>query len=128
MLSTFKIDQDFPIGHAFQRAGRYFERLQRRINSTERSYQRSLHELERLQAERALDSQPAAQPVLVPMPQPVETEAAMQQIGFVPPVPPQASSPALFPVPDLRIVPSRITEYPRPTQQDRLPDARRRLA
>jgi hypothetical protein len=56
MSSAFKLDQNAPLGHAFQRADKSFIRLQRRIDSTHRSYKAALHELQRLQAE-----QPAAQ-------------------------------------------------------------------
>jgi hypothetical protein len=46
------IDEDYPLGHVFQRGIDAFNRLQRRIDSTERSYYRALKELQRHQAGR----------------------------------------------------------------------------
>jgi hypothetical protein len=49
---TDGIDEDYPLGHVFQRGIDAFNRLQRRIDSTERSYYRALKELQRHQAGR----------------------------------------------------------------------------
>ena len=90
-MSDSYIDQDAPLGHAFIRFDKNFERLQRRINATERSYRHALHELERLQASRP--DEPAVQPVPAPPSQPVETEPASPQIGFVSHIPAQDPKP-----------------------------------
>jgi hypothetical protein len=44
------VDKDSPLGQAFAGCDRTLIRLQRRIDATERSYQRALRELERLQS------------------------------------------------------------------------------
>ncbi len=49
---TDGIDEDYPLGHVFQRGIDAFNRLQRRIDSTERSYYRALKELQRRPAGR----------------------------------------------------------------------------
>jgi hypothetical protein len=49
---TDGIDEDYPLGHVFQRGIDAFNRLQRRIDSTERSYYRALKELQRCPAAR----------------------------------------------------------------------------
>jgi hypothetical protein len=84
MDSAFSLNESSPLGHAFARGDRIFIRLQRRIDTAERSYQRALRELERLQAAR-----PAAAPEPLPFPQPVEDVPSPPPIGFVPqPSPP----------------------------------------
>jgi hypothetical protein len=83
MQLAYKLDKDSPLGQAFAGCDRTFIRLQRRIEATERSYQRALRELERLQS----TGQPVARPdlpeTLLP-PQPTETSASSPAIGFVP--------------------------------------------
>ena len=44
---------------AFRDDSDHFARLQRRIDSTQRNYRNTLHELERLQAEEAVQPEPA---------------------------------------------------------------------
>ena len=87
MSSAYKLDEDSPLGHGFERGQRPFERLQRRINATERSIKSALHELQQLQSAR--DTQPPVQPVPAPTPQLIETKPPISQIGFVPPPQPQ---------------------------------------
>ena len=91
-----------PLGHGFERGQCSFERLQRRINATERSYKYALRELQQLQSAPgtqadARSTQPHAQPVSATAPQPLETKPTNPKIGFVPPL-----SPSPFPTPNLR--------------------------
>jgi hypothetical protein len=65
----------WPLGKAWSLADGQFSRLQRRIDSLERSYQRALRELERLQSLRP-DPEPA--------PQRPENPRPSREIGFVP--------------------------------------------
>jgi hypothetical protein len=88
MDSAFSLNKDSPLGHAFSRGDRVFIRLQRRIDTAERSYQRALRELERLQAIR-----PSAAPEPLPPLQPIEDVPFSPAIGFVP----QPSPPAPIP-------------------------------
>jgi hypothetical protein len=83
---------------AFRNDSDHFARLQRRIDATQRNYRNALHELERLQAEEAVDPVPApapADPILV-SPQDQTPKPAN---GFVPqpapanPPPPPANRP-----------------------------------
>ena len=55
MSRAFQLDKNAPLGHAFEIDDKHFMRLQRRIDSTHRSYQKSLRELQRLQAEPTPD-------------------------------------------------------------------------
>ena len=55
MNRAFQLDKNAPLGHAFEIDDKHFVRLQRRIDSTHRSYKSSLHELQRLQAEPTPD-------------------------------------------------------------------------
>lgn len=66
MSNANKLDEDSTLGHRFERGERTFERLQRRINATERSYQSALHTLQQFPSAR--DTQPGAKPVPVPHP------------------------------------------------------------
>src|SRR5271169_977087 len=50
MQTAWKLNEDCPVGQAFYNGDRVFMRLQRGIDSTERSYTRALRELERLQS------------------------------------------------------------------------------
>ena len=81
----FHPDKETPLGHAFSFADHTFERLQRRINATERSFKSALHELQQLQSAHA--PQPGPEPASTPQPQ--ETKPSSPAIGFVPPRPPQ---------------------------------------
>ena len=82
IANFFDPDEDTPLGHAFTNSGRTFERLQRRINATGRSYRNALHELQQIQSTR--ETQPAAGPVSATTTQPAETKPLNQPIGFVP--------------------------------------------
>jgi hypothetical protein len=112
MSSAFKLDQNAPLGHAFQRADKSFIRLQRRIDSTHRSYKAALHELQRLQAEQpaaqaleagGADPQVCARSARVPpgpaLEQPVENTPLSHQIGFAPSLCPDNFQ-AAEPIPD----------------------------
>jgi hypothetical protein len=55
MNRAFQLDKNAPLGHAFEIDDKHFVRLQRRIDSTHRSYKAALHELQRLQAEHPPD-------------------------------------------------------------------------
>jgi hypothetical protein len=103
MSTSSSLDEDSPLGHGFECGQRPFERLQRRINATERSYKSALHELQQLQSAR--DAQPDAQPVPAPIPQPTETKPISSKIGFVSPPPPQ-------PVPSTQTPPQPLSFRP----------------
>jgi len=95
MNRAYQLDDDAPLGHAFEIDDKTFMRLQRRIDSTHRSYQKSLRELQRLQAEQppdqsrdrkgVVESPDAGPPTL----QPTENTPTSPQIGFVPSLSPQ---------------------------------------
>ena len=55
------INEDAPLGHVFERARNDFHYLQRRLDSTERSYFRALHQLQR-RTPASLDLPPADRP------------------------------------------------------------------
>jgi hypothetical protein len=75
MDASFHLDEHNPIGHTASDCATIFTRIQRRLDSTERSYHRSLDKLLRLQSARAADA---------PTP---------PSIGFVPPPAASASRP-----------------------------------
>ena len=98
MEAAFRLDAKNPEGHAYVRAERSFERLQRRINAAERNYHRALKELSEIgfvpppvpdtdTEARPSGSAPAVTPFI---PQPADTDAPVSQplptgpIGFVP--------------------------------------------
>jgi hypothetical protein len=85
--STFRLEEDTALGQVFNNRSQTFMRLQRRIDATERSYQRALRELQRLRAGREA-STPASDPAALP--QPAENQTPFSQIGFVPPPQPVA--------------------------------------
>ncbi|PWU08761.1 MAG: hypothetical protein C5B51_07370 [Terriglobia bacterium] len=89
MDTAFNLHDTAPLGHAFERGEKSFWRIQRRIEAAERSHQRALRELERLQANR---------PKPLPPSQPTENASPAPQIGFVPPTTPLNGPPDL-PVP-----------------------------
>ena len=123
MQSVGRMNEAAPLGQAFCRGDSAFTRLQRRIDATERSYQRSLRELERLQSEctppgargtRSCGSEsspdeltPAApgcaargvsgdpEPTPQPAEQPSNTVPAPDEIGFVPQAPVEQPSDVL---------------------------------
>ena len=69
------------LGRAFDCNDRTFARLQRRLDSLQRNFQRALKELSCLQAARP-QPQPEPQPAPAPQPKPATPESV---IGFVPP-------------------------------------------
>jgi hypothetical protein len=113
MNRAFQLDKNAPLGHAFEIDDKHFVRLQRRIDSTHRSYKAALQELQRLQSEGGAGAsvgqpQPAdlADPPANPessgaeslvcagppepaSEKPTENTPASPQIGFVPSLSPQ---------------------------------------
>ena len=92
--AIFEPDDDYILGQAFCRNQRELERLQRRINSTHRTYRNSLEDLQRLQAE-----EPASEPAPAPRPAPPtpRKQKPNARNGFVPQLTlegPVAASPA----------------------------------
>lgn len=90
------LDKDNPMGHIFAWSREDFVRLQRRIDSAERSYYRALKELQRIQPE------PPVPPPPEPNPDPLP--AISPQIGFVPQDPQMQSEADLRPVPEAQKV------------------------
>jgi hypothetical protein len=100
MNRAYQLDEEAPLGHAFEIEDRTFIRLQRRIDSTHRSYKAALHELQRLQKEQetgsagglATGDRGAGASVCQPEPaelpespaQVAQTKPGSPQIGFVP--------------------------------------------
>jgi hypothetical protein len=76
---------DTQAGRAFLESSADQIRLERRIDQTRRSQIQAFKELERLQAERR--AQPQPEPVNVT----AVSSAPLEQIGFVPPTPPEAT-------------------------------------
>ena len=99
-----ELDRKFPLGQAFLALSKPLERLQRRINSLERSTREALRELAELRAQREAVAgdqpeppadepaepedlacaDPAPEPVLEPAPQTNDSEPTSAEIGFVP--------------------------------------------
>ena len=78
-----QLDKRTGLGQVYLQLDKTLSRLQRRVDSSERSFRTTLHELERLQAAAAQpDAEPAPPPD--PAPQPIATEPTSPQIGFVP--------------------------------------------
>src|ERR1700719_374172 len=78
LISPLKYDQNAPLGSAYACGSTTFSRLQRRMDCAERSYQRALRELQRLQAIKEKVAQASACEVAqVP-------DLRPHQIGFVP--------------------------------------------
>ena len=92
LQTSYKLIEACPLGQAFDRASSTLSRLQRRIDATERSYQRASKELAALQEKRLTQPEPPSnQPVAEAAP-----PSAGPSIGFVPqPLP----TPIQFPVP-----------------------------
>jgi hypothetical protein len=96
LRKSYKPDRKNPLGDIFGRSVDVFGRLQRRIDSIERTYRRSLEQLRRLQSEASPSPEPpqpsptASGPhILAEHPAAVATEAPCAQavarpIGFVP--------------------------------------------
>jgi hypothetical protein len=76
--------QDAPLGEAYRGNFELLGRLQRRLDSATRTYQRVLRDLERLHPHSPSDSSPA--------PQPIAIEPGCPQIGFVPQSPAEPPS------------------------------------
>ena len=113
--TTYKVNENAPLGQAFKHCDRTLDRLQRFVNSTQRNYRDALHELERLQSLElppALDSVPAipdplpetqspgAPPECPLGPQPAETEPSTPVTQFV------SSTPVPGPVPVAEALPA----------------------
>jgi hypothetical protein len=80
---------------AFREDSDHFARLQRRIDSTQRNYRNALHELERLQAEQAVEPEPAPAPVISRNQTPKPPNGFVPQFGLEPPAgdPPNTAPP-----------------------------------
>ncbi|HLK66666.1 MAG TPA: hypothetical protein VKU19_24695 [Bryobacteraceae bacterium] len=98
----FVRDDPNGIGLNFIRCREYFPVLQRRIDSTQRSFHRALRDLERLQSKRLASPQSAAKPVADPPPEAkpnsAQPQSAQPGIGFVPSFSPAADSGSPKPV------------------------------
>ena len=97
---TDGIDEDYPLGHVFQRGIDAFNRLQRRIDSTERSYYRALKELQRHQAGRTTGP-----------PEPVPQELASFSQDPEPPPPHPSPAPVAAPPPSTAALKSLARLY-----------------
>ncbi|MBZ5726469.1 MAG: hypothetical protein LAP87_15890 [Acidobacteriia bacterium] len=113
---AYKTDEDAPLGNVFASSSNTFVRLQRLIDSAQRSYLRTLKELrhaQELSAQAPPDPDPPAlsplPSVLLPAPDPLPNQSPRPQIGFVPDTHPD---PAAGPVP-LSAAPS-VTPPPAP--------------
>ncbi len=84
-----RLPNDYELGRVADRRQEAFSRLQRRIDSAERNYHRSLKELQRLQPAAPMPAG-RAQPSLPPS-APRPPASPIPQIGFVPPVPPSGA-------------------------------------
>jgi hypothetical protein len=82
---------------AFRDDSDHFARLQRRIDATQRNYRNALHELQRLQAEEAVEPDPEPEPV----PAISRNQTPKPPNGFGPQVPaePSAAAPPNLPSP-----------------------------
>ena len=89
--STYsKLDEDAPLGHVFSRTDDRYTRLQRRIDSTERSYYRALTQLQRLRAGERPTPNPADFDRTNPIPPPGTSPLLPLDPGVVPPDGPAA--------------------------------------
>ncbi|MBZ5725991.1 MAG: hypothetical protein LAP87_13450 [Acidobacteriia bacterium] len=112
---TYKLDEDAPLGTVFASSSNTFVRLQRLIDSAQRSYLRTLKELrhaQELSAQAPPDPDPPAlsppPPALLAAPDPPPNQSPRPQIGFVPdnrpeprPLVPNPPSPAPDPRPPM---------------------------
>ena len=94
--TTYKVNENAPLGQAFKHCDRALDRLQRFVNSTQRNYRNALHELERLQSlplEPGTGSNldPASPCPPVPNPEPPATDTPGGPSGPAPCAPPTAS-------------------------------------
>ena len=97
MQTAYNLHKDCALGQAFAARSSTFSRLQRRIDATERSYQRASKELAALQKKRLSQPEPPSnQPVAVaPLP------PSGPPIGFVPQPPPPPPAPPVPVTPTL---------------------------
>jgi len=80
---------------AFRDDSDHFARLQRRIDATQRNYRNALHELQRLQAEQAVEPEPEPAPVISRNQTPNPPNGFVPQSGLEPPAddPPNTAPP-----------------------------------
>ena len=81
--------EKYPLGYSATQNPNTFSKLQYRVDSTRRAYQRSLQALKQLQADAAAPAPPApppAEPASLPSPPP-SFQITSPLIGFVPPTP-----------------------------------------
>ena len=92
---------------AFRKDSDHFARLQRRIDATQRNYRNALHELERLQADEAVEPEPApasqATPATSRNQKPNQPNGFVPQLSAEPPVnhPPNPAPPQTPPLSDV---------------------------
>jgi hypothetical protein len=102
------------VGLNFIRCRQYFPLLQRRIDSSQRSFHRALHDLERLQKKRRAAPQSTPAPVADPPPEAkpnsVQPQSVQQKIGFVPSFSPAPESASPKPV---QAAPPKTVAQPR---------------
>jgi hypothetical protein len=106
MLYARDIENQQAYGRVYAELDKTFARLQRRIDSLNRSYRTTLHELKRLQVERQAQAEP--QPAPAPPPQPITPQATSPQIGFVP----QSTTQPLQPAAATTAPPAEIARIP----------------
>ncbi len=85
--STFNpLDEQAPMGHIYTRTYDRFARLQRRIDSTERSYYRALTQLQRLRRDGADEPEPES------LPEPLESPPVEESVAPREPAAPELAS------------------------------------
>jgi hypothetical protein len=89
-----------PLGEGFHRASEVFMRMQRRVNASEKGYEKAYHELGRLQGMRTSASNPALNFVGA-QPQPYQPPLPTPQTESVEAKPPEAAPPPAPPAPQL---------------------------
>jgi hypothetical protein len=78
--------EKYPLGYSATQNPNTFSKLQYRVDSTRRAYQRSLQALKQLQADAVPPPAPPAEPASLPSPPP-SFQTTSPLIGFVPPTP-----------------------------------------
>jgi len=92
------IQHNSPLGHAYQDALDPFSRIQRRIDSTNRMFLRTLKVLQDLQAATAESEEPSPPETPVSIsPSSMSTQPLTPTIGFVPQTAPESESPPYAP-------------------------------
>jgi len=88
---------------AFRDDSDHFARLQRRIDATQRNYRNALHELQRLQAEQAVEPEPEPTPAISRNQTPNPPNGFVPQIPAEPPAnhPPNPAPPQTPPLSDV---------------------------